>query len=83
LRDLAVVYTSGTMGKPKGVQLSHRALVENAVRTAQLLDVSPEDRVLTAVPFCTVFGFSAMLGAMASGATLVLQSAFDPAARSR
>ncbi|MFN5203621.1 MAG: AMP-binding protein, partial [Gemmatimonas sp.] len=41
-RDLAVVYTSGTMGKPKGVQLSHRALVENAVRTAQALELSPE-----------------------------------------
>ncbi|GAB1342409.1 class I adenylate-forming enzyme family protein [Gemmatimonas sp.] len=78
-RDLAVVYTSGTMGKPKGVQLSHRALVENAVRTAQCLELSPEDRVLAAVPFSAVFGLSAMLGAMASGATLVLQSAFDAA----
>ena len=78
-RDLAVVYTSGTMGKPKGVQLSHRALVENAVRTAQALELSPEDRVLTAVPFCAVFGFSAMLGTMASGATLVLQPAFEAA----
>jgi fatty-acyl-CoA synthase len=79
-RDLAVVYTSGTMGKPKGVQLSHRALVENAVRTAQALELSPEDRVLTAVPFSAVFGFSAMVGTMASGATLVLQPAFEAAA---
>ena len=78
-RDLAVVYTSGTMGKPKGVQLSHRALVENAVRTATVLELSPEDRVLAAVPFSAVFGLSAMLSAMASGATLVLQPAFDPA----
>jgi fatty-acyl-CoA synthase len=77
--DLAVVYTSGTMGKPKGVQLSHRALVENAVRTASVLGLSSDDRVLTAVPFSAVFGFSAMLGAMASGATLVLQPAFDAA----
>jgi fatty-acyl-CoA synthase len=74
--DLAVVYTSGTMGKPKGVQLSHRALVENAVRTASVLGLSSDDRVLTAVPFSAAFGFSAMLGAMASGATLVLQPAF-------
>ena len=78
-RDLAVVYTSGTMGKPKGVQLSYRALVENAVRTAQCLELSPEDRVLAAVPFSAVFGLSAMLGTMASGATLVLQPAFDAA----
>jgi fatty-acyl-CoA synthase len=78
-RDLAVVYTSGTMGKPKGVQLSHRALVENAVRTATVLELSAEDRVLAAVPFSAVFGLSAMLGTMASGATLVLQPAFDAA----
>ncbi|WP_306522999.1 class I adenylate-forming enzyme family protein [Gemmatimonas sp.] len=79
VRDLAVMYTSGTMGKPKGVQLSHRALVENAVRTATVLELSPEDRVLAAVPFSAVFGLNAMLGTMASGATLVLQPAFDPA----
>lgn len=77
--DLAVVYTSGTMGKPKGVQLSHRALVENAVRTATVLGLSSDDRVLTAVSFSAVFGLSAMLGAMATGAALVLQPAFDPA----
>lgn len=79
-RDLAVVYTSGTMGKPKGVQLSHHAVVENAVRTAEVLELSPEDRVLAAVPFFAIFGFSMMVGTMASGATLVLQPSFDAAA---
>ncbi len=79
-KDLAVVYTSGTMGKPKGVQLSHHALVENAVRTVEVLELSPEDRVLAAVPFFAIFGFSMMVGTMAAGATLVLQPAFDAAA---
>ncbi len=79
-QDLAVVYTSGTMGKPKGVQLSHHAVVENAIRTAEVLELSPDDRVLAAVPFFAVFGFSMMVGTMASGATLVLQPAFDAAA---
>ncbi len=77
--DLAVVYTSGTMGKPKGVRLSHQALVENAVRTAEVLELSPEDRVLAAVPFFASFGFSMMVGTMAAGATLVLQPTFDAA----
>ncbi|MEY4856632.1 MAG: hypothetical protein RLZZ97_1462 [Gemmatimonadota bacterium] len=77
--DLAVMYTSGTMGKPKGVPLSHRALVENAVRVAELLEISPDDRVLGAVPFFAIFGFGVMLGTMARGATIVLQPSFDPA----
>jgi len=79
-QDLAVVYTSGTMGKPKGVQLSHHALVENAVRTVEVLELSPEDRVLAAVPFFAIFGFSMMVGTMVAGATLVLQPTFDAAA---
>jgi fatty-acyl-CoA synthase len=78
-QDLAVVYTSGTMGKPKGVQLSHHAVVENAVRTAEVLELSPDDRVLAAVPFFAIFGLSMMVGTMASGATLVLQPAFEAA----
>ena len=77
--DLAVMYTSGTMGKPKGVPLSHRALVENAVRVAELLEISPDDRVLGAVPFFAIFGFGVMLGTMARGATIVLHPSFDPA----
>ncbi len=77
--DLAVVYTSGTMGKPKGVRLSHRAVVENAVRTCEVVEVSPDDRVFAAVPFFAVFGFSAMIGAIASGATVVMQPVFDAA----
>src|SRR5690606_19264940 len=35
--DLALIYTSGTMGKPKGVRLSHRAIVETAVHAAELI----------------------------------------------
>ena len=80
--DLAVLYTSGTMGKPKGVRLSHRALVENAVRTGEILELSPDDRVLAAVPFFAIFGFSTMVGTIAAGATLVLLPIFDAASAS-
>jgi len=77
--DLAVMYTSGTMGKPKGVPLSHRALVENAVRVAEILEITPDDRVLGVVPFFAAFGFGMMLGTLARGATIVWQPSFDPA----
>lgn len=77
--DLAVLYTSGTMGKPKGVRLSHQAVVENAVRSAEIVELSPDDRVLAAVPLFAIFGFSVMVGTITAGATLVLRPASDAA----
>ncbi|HET7622798.1 MAG TPA: AMP-binding protein [Gemmatimonadaceae bacterium] len=76
--DLAILYTSGTMGKPKGVRLSHRTVVETAVRTGEALEIDPSDRVFVAVPLFTIFGFSIAVGTIAAGATLVLQETFEP-----
>ena len=77
--DLALLYTSGTMGKPKGVRLSHRAVVETAVRTGEAIEVEPSDRVLVSVPLFAIFGFSVVVGTIAAGATLVLQPEFEAA----
>lgn len=77
--DLALLYTSGTMGKPKGVRLSHRAVVETAVRTGEAVEIEPGDRVFAGLPFFAIFGFGVAVSAMAAGATLVLQETFDAA----
>lgn len=74
---LAILYTSGTMGKPKGVGLSHRNLVTAARASAEALALTPEDRVLNAVPPFTIFGVHVMLTALVSGATLILVERFD------
>jgi fatty-acyl-CoA synthase len=75
-RPLAILYTSGTMGKPKGVRLSHRAVVETARTGGAVLGVGPEDVVLAVMPCFTVFGTSIVVGTMATGASLVLADRF-------
>jgi len=75
----AILYTSGTMGKPKGVCLSHRNLVATAAAVNEALGLGADDVVLVAVPLFTVFGASVVAGAVAAGATVVLAERFDAA----
>lgn len=80
MRDLALMYTSGTMGKPKAVVLSHASVVGNAVLVAEQLGIRSDDRVLALVSFSAIYGLSAMVAALSGGASLVLIPAFDVAA---
>ncbi|RZT88543.1 long-chain acyl-CoA synthetase [Pseudonocardia sediminis] len=77
-----LVFTSGTTGRPRGVQLSHRALLANREQTAALrpAPVTPNDRVLLALPLFHVYGMAAgLLQVCWAGATVVLPGRFDPA----
>ncbi len=78
--SLAILYTSGTMGKPKGVRLSHRNVVGTAAAVNAVLGIGAADTVLAAVPLFTIFGASVAAGALAAGATIVLDERFEPAA---
>jgi fatty-acyl-CoA synthase len=76
----AILYTSGTMGKPKGVVLSLESLLFTADRSIEALDQIADDRVLVAVPLFTIFGIHIVLGGLVSGGTLVFQERFEPVA---
>lgn len=70
----AIVYTSGTMGKPKGVALTHTNLLTTALASADALQIGPEDVVFGVTTLFNVFGLApGVLGTMAAGASLVLQ----------
>ncbi|WP_370685666.1 bifunctional acyl-ACP--phospholipid O-acyltransferase/long-chain-fatty-acid--ACP ligase [Sulfurisoma sediminicola] len=72
--DAAVVlFTSGSEGKPKGVVLPHRALLANIAQVRAVIDFSPDDKVLNALPIFHSFGLTAgSLLPVLNGASLFL-----------
>jgi long-chain acyl-CoA synthetase len=77
----AIVYTSGTTGRPKGAELTHIQLYMNADIPGRLFDVQPDDVVITVLPLFHIFGMSSILNVCVRfGCTMSLVPRFDPTA---
>jgi long-chain acyl-CoA synthetase len=75
-----ILYTSGTTGKPKGAELTHRNLRCNVEAVRRLFSIGPDDVILGALPLFHAFGQTCGLNAaIACGACLDLVPRFDPA----
>ncbi len=73
-----LLYTSGTTGKSKGVELSFRAVVSNIEAVTRLWRFSPEDRMALALPLFHVHGLGlGVHGALLHGMTMLLFERFD------
>jgi len=70
----AILYTSGSTGRPKGVMLSHRNLLAGTRIVRTYLGITPDDRLLSVLPFSFDYGLNQLLTAIEQGATLVLLS---------
>ncbi|CAN1802205.1 4-coumarate--CoA ligase-like 9 [Linum perenne] len=79
----AILYSSGTTGKVKGVRLSHRSVIAltsgfyHNRREFELGQVEPHPVSLMTVPLFHVFGFFMLVKAIAIGETVVLMQRFD------
>ncbi len=51
----AIVYTSGTTGRPKGVMLSHGNVVSNVLAVLQCVAAAPDDLYLSFLPLSHTF----------------------------
>lgn len=76
--DLAVIYTSGTTSRPKGVRVTHANYLYAGETVAAGLGLSPSDRFLTVLPlFHANAQYYSTMGTMVSGGTIVLTRRFS------
>jgi acyl-CoA synthetase (AMP-forming)/AMP-acid ligase II len=77
--DVAILpYSSGTVGRPKGVMLTHYNLTALLQQIVPLFPDRPGDRVLAVVPFFHIFGFQILLNrTLRHGITCVTMPRFD------
>ncbi len=79
-----ILFTSGTTGRSKGVMAAHRQSLAGSAAWAACGEVNAEDRYLCINPFFHNFGYKAgILACLQTGATLIPQLTFDPAATLR
>jgi malonyl-CoA/methylmalonyl-CoA synthetase len=78
-QDLAaILYTSGTTGRPKGAMLSHHNLAANALTLAEIWGWTCDDVLLHALPIFHVHGlFVACHCVLAVGAQMIFLPGFD------
>ncbi len=73
-----ICYTSGTTGQPKGAVLTHRSWFYASMVRALQGGINKNDRILLPFPLAFTGGLALAMVALWSGATLVLEPAFEP-----
>ena len=77
--DLAyLMYTSGTTGGPKGVMISHAAMVEATRMLSHESGIAATDKALIVMPLFHLGGKIEQMNFNLMGASVVLKAVFDP-----
>jgi fatty-acyl-CoA synthase len=78
---VAIMYTSGTTGPPKGVVLDHLGLINKSMHATERQKITSEDRLCLFFPLFHMFGNTCIaLAGLLRGAALIMPCrTFDPA----
>lgn len=57
-KTAAILFSSGSEGLPKGIQLSHHNIIANLKQVAEVLNAESGDRVLASLPLFHAFGLT-------------------------
>lgn len=75
---VALPYSSGTTGFPKGVMLTHRNLVANLCQARPFFGIGEDDVCFAVLPFFHIYGMQVLMNmALGHGATVVTAPRFD------
>lgn len=75
---IALNYTSGTTGRPKGVVYSHRGAALNALGNVLAMGLAPDSRLLWTLPMFHCNGWSQTWAAVAAGGLNVCLDRVEP-----
>lgn len=73
----SIIFTSGTTGRPKGVQVSFGNHFWSSVASAYRLGVNTEDRWLSCLPLYHVGGLAVVFRSCLYGTAVILEQGFD------
>jgi long-chain acyl-CoA synthetase len=76
-----IIYTSGTTGEPKGVMLTHAALLSNLTAAARVLDLSEKDTGLSFLPLSHAFERMVAWVYLYCGVQVIFAESFDTIVR--
>ncbi|WP_174496892.1 class I adenylate-forming enzyme family protein [Salirhabdus euzebyi] len=76
---LAMIYTGGTTGKPKGAVLSHRSILWNALNTIVSWNLTDEEATITTLPMFHTGGLNALIvPVLLAGGKVIVTDDFEP-----
>ncbi|XP_024529289.1 2-succinylbenzoate--CoA ligase, chloroplastic/peroxisomal [Selaginella moellendorffii] len=75
-----ICFTSGTTGTPKGVSLTHRALVAQSLAKLAIVGYSSMDVYLHTAPLCHIGGISSVLAMVMAGSQQLFLPKFETSA---